>query len=66
MTRNEMIESLCDKFGISYPEQDDDGNYIIENSYDFEAGCSMGRGGAWLNLKNVVRALECYCEEEDC
>lgn len=62
MTKDEMIEALADYFGIDVPEKEN-GRYCWD--YDWESGCSFGNLGPWLTLKNVVYALEDYCEDED-
>ena len=53
MDREEIIEKLASYFGL---EPGEDGEYDLD-SYDWQAGCSMGYGGLWLNLANVVDAL---------
>ena len=53
MDREEIIERLAEYFGI---EPDENGEYDL-NDYDWQAGASMGYGGMWLNLANVVEAL---------
>ena len=54
MDRDEIIEKLAYYFGLE--PDDETGEYDLD-SYDWQAGCSMGRGGMWLNLANVVDAL---------
>lgn len=54
MDRQEIMEMLAEWFGI---EPDEDGTYNID-SYDWQAGCSMGYGGRWLNLAEVVKCIE--------
>ena len=60
MSRDEIIETVAEFFGIDIDDisKDDDGHYDIRNDYDFQAGCSLGSGGKWLNLANVVRCIE--------
>ena len=53
MDREELIEKLAFYFGLEPDEET--GEYELD-SYDWQAGCSMG-GGIWLNLANVVDAL---------
>ena len=53
MDREEIIEKLAFYFGL---DTNEDGEYDLD-SYDWQAGCSMGHGGLWLNLANVVDAL---------
>lgn len=53
MDRKEIIERLAEYFGI---DPDENGEYDLD-SYDWQAGCSMGYGGIWLTLANVVEAL---------
>ena len=59
MTRNEIVEKVCEWYGIDTDdlEKNENGEYDL-HSYTFEAGCSLGRGGAWLNLGSVVRLIE--------
>lgn len=55
MDRQEIMEIIAEWFGI---ESDEDGNYDID-SYDWQAGCSMGYGGKWLCLAEMVKCIEC-------
>lgn len=62
-----MIEALADYFGAEL-DKDEDGKYDIDN-YDWTSGCYGGKNSwcdrVWFSLKNVVRALEDLCEEDD-
>ena len=60
MTRDTMIEALASYFKVDL-DVDENDNYDLY-SYDWESGCYCG--GVWFSLKNVVRALEDYCEED--
>lgn len=53
MERDEIIERLAVHFGI---EPNENGKYDLDD-YDWQAGCSMGFGGKWLCLAEVVIAL---------
>ncbi len=54
MDRNEIIRRLAEYYGIEPDEET--GEYNLDD-YDWQAGCSMGIGGRWLCLANVVEAL---------
>jgi len=58
MTRNEIVERVCDWYGVdtSDLERKENGDYDL-NSYTFEAGCSL-RSGVWFNLGSIVRLIE--------
>lgn len=62
MTRNEAIEAVADYFELDYPETDDNGNYIIEGDYDWEAGCYSKH--TWMSLKSFIDALDGLYEDE--
>ena len=47
MTYRELFIEAMENAGLCHPERDEDGNIDVEetiNSYQFEAGCSCGRG----------------------
>lgn len=52
MDREVIIDKLAFYFEL---EPEENGEFDLD-SYDWQAGCSMG-GGLWLNLANVVEAL---------
>lgn len=54
MTREEIMERIADFYGI---EPSDNGEYDID-SYNWQAGCSLGRDGAWLCLASIVDLIE--------
>ena len=62
MTRNDVIETLADYYGLDYPEMKENGEYDLRNNYDWQAGCAMN-GGYWLTLSDVVYALRDYYDE---
>ena len=60
MTYEELFIEAMENAWLCTPERNDDGSINVEetiNSYGFEAGCSCREGG-WLNLKNVLRAIQ--------
>lgn len=54
MDRDEIIRRLAEYYRIEPDEET--GEYDLD-SYDWQAGCSMGIGGRWLCLANIVEAL---------
>lgn len=55
MIKEEIIKALAEAYGI---EPDEDGNYDIDNDYDWVAGCGGYNGReSWLSLRNVVYIL---------
>ncbi len=58
MDEDRIIEMVAEHFGI---RPDEDGKYDTE-SYDWQAGCSLG-GGKWLNLAEVVECTKQILDE---
>jgi len=54
MDRDEIIRRLAEYYRIEPDEET--GEYDLD-SYDWQSGCSMGIGGRWLCLANIVEAL---------
>lgn len=63
MTKTELIENLCDYFGLEMPEKNEKGKYYLD-SYYWRAGCHF-KDGVWLTLRDVVCALWDSCENDD-
>lgn len=61
MTYEELFIEAMENAWLCTPERNDDGSINVEetiNSYGFEAGCSCGRGWAWMSLKTILRAIQ--------
>lgn len=55
MDRNEIIEKLCNYFGLEYPEMEN-GEYNTSDDYDWESG-AYNSYGRWISLNEMVKAL---------
>lgn len=65
--KKELIEAICDEYGLDYPELGDNGDdedtrttdELYEdklNSYDFKSGCYIK--GEWLSLAKIVEIAD--------
>ena len=60
----QLIQDLCEWFNIDIEDYEDENGKLdmreILDSYDFQAGCSLGIGGKWLNLAEFVKFMQAY------
>lgn len=65
--KKELIEAICDEYGLDYPELGDNGDdedtrttdELYEDklkSYDFTSGCYIR--GEWLSLAKIVEIAD--------